>query len=370
MNKIIDEFFLLNDKSKNHAIEGLRALAVLMVFNVHFFGQFYLKNYFLPVNSVWVLFAKTLHAGHLGVDVFFVISGFLIYRNLFLKSPGFITFLRHRVQRLFPSHLFVLLILSYSTFSLTKFVSNAFYLPSFIASLYNYNYVTWSLGWEWIFYVALLLIAVVSSHKVRLSFILIGAFVAVNFFAQYYWKNPNILIPDTFRFSSFFIGCAVAAIRINYPVKHSRRTLDVVSVTSLVLLVGFSGIWGAYCALIQASNVMRSSYYFLVGSVAAVLLYSLLSGESFMSKLFSLKILRVLGEMSYSFYLTHAMIGIPFAQHFTGTVSNVHGMVVAYFVTIVVTAVISAFVYYCTERGYFLKRKVAVVDARMELVKL
>ena len=88
-------------------IDGIRALAVVSVlfFHVEFAG-----------------FA----GGFLGVDIFFVISGYLITRIIYDKSIRkefrFRTFYTRRIKRLFPAHIFVLSCV---------FIASYFYLSPF-----------------------------------------------------------------------------------------------------------------------------------------------------------------------------------------------------------------------------------------------
>ncbi len=75
-------------------IDGLRALAVLSVVGFHAFQE-------------WV------HGGFIGVDIFFVISGFLIstiiYGSLERNSFSFVEFYIRRIKRIFPALLLVLI---------------------------------------------------------------------------------------------------------------------------------------------------------------------------------------------------------------------------------------------------------------------
>jgi len=72
-------------------IDGLRAIAVLAVIGFHVFG---------------------VMGGFTGVDIFFVISGFLIstsiFENLEHNSFSFNQFYQRRIRRIFPSLLLIL----------------------------------------------------------------------------------------------------------------------------------------------------------------------------------------------------------------------------------------------------------------------
>lgn len=138
-------------------IDGLRTIAVLSVF------LFHLQPTLLP-------------GGFLGVDVFFVISGYLIsgiiLREHHLRKFSFIHFYARRIKRIFPA-LFVVIVLSslVATFLLapetyTNFMKSARYASAQLANFFFSQEVdyfsegfsgqpllhTWSLGVEEQFY--------------------------------------------------------------------------------------------------------------------------------------------------------------------------------------------------------------------------
>lgn len=86
---------ILKQATKRPDIEGLRALSILFVFAFH-------------------LFPTSIPGGFIGVDIFFVISGFLITQHLHTEYVGYGTisvskFYARRIRRLLPASYFVLL---------------------------------------------------------------------------------------------------------------------------------------------------------------------------------------------------------------------------------------------------------------------
>ena len=88
-------------------LDGLRGIAVLLVVAVHFFPQFKMSNW----AESWL--AKIPENGWTGVDLFFVLSGFLITGILIDASDKphrFRNFYMRRVLRIFPLYLGVLVV--------------------------------------------------------------------------------------------------------------------------------------------------------------------------------------------------------------------------------------------------------------------
>ena len=105
-------------KSYRPEIDGLRAISVIAVIVYHF-GLFY-NNEILP-------------GGYIGVDIFFVISGYLIGRNLLSEyyltnSINLKQFYIKRAKRILPALFFILLV--------TTIFANLFLAPRLIL---NYN---------------------------------------------------------------------------------------------------------------------------------------------------------------------------------------------------------------------------------------
>jgi len=204
-------------------VDGLRAIAVLVVIGYHAFPQVF-------------------PGGFVGVDVFFVISGFLIsgiiLNDLRLDKFSFSRFYARRVRRIFPSLIFVLAVsfvlgwwlllpaefvsLGENIVGAAAFVSNfvlfkeAGYFD--IAAVYKPLLHLWSLGIEEQFYIVwpLMLLAVFKRGQVlfwcivalsAISFALNVATVRQNLTAAFY-------LPHT-RAWELLLGGLLACIKMN-----------------------------------------------------------------------------------------------------------------------------------------------------------
>ncbi|WP_295199678.1 acyltransferase [uncultured Chryseobacterium sp.] len=93
-------------RTRIEVLDGLRGLAILLVFLFH---GYYIWDAYYPFGK---LYADNLlfKYGSLGVQLFFLISGFVILMSV-EKTPGFWTFIKNRWLRLFPGMLICSLII-------------------------------------------------------------------------------------------------------------------------------------------------------------------------------------------------------------------------------------------------------------------
>ncbi len=140
-------------------LDGLRALAILWLIGYHFvfiLGLFYPPQLFRPI-----LFRPEiswLYSGHLGVDIFFVLSGFLIGNLLLkeIKKTGGLNLKRfyfRRAYRILPAYFAVLFLLSFLLKeNLGNIWANFLYVNNFLPMDRQYMSWTWSLAIEEQFY--------------------------------------------------------------------------------------------------------------------------------------------------------------------------------------------------------------------------
>ena len=288
-------------------IDGLRALAVLAVAFFHIS---------LPVFS----------GGYVGVDVFFVISGFLItsiiYKDFSNKNFSVINFWERRIRRILPA--LSVVIFFTLLFGLFFLVPNHFLdLGQSIGtqSLFITNYMfwresgyfdnpaqfkpllhTWSLSVEEQFYVLLPIIFFVSkkfNKKIFRSLILsllILSFLLSVFYLENHKNSVFYFLP--FRAWELLLGSCLA---MNYiPTKKlNKYVVELVAFISIIIIL--------LCFIIYDQSTEFPGIFALpVCLGTAVFIWVNSSNYSkLVNIIFTNKVTVFIGKLSYSFYLIH-----------------------------------------------------------------
>ena len=306
-------------------IDGLRALAVLLVIAVH-----------LQVD--W------LSGGFIGVDVFFVISGYLITTLLsseFQRTGriAFGSFFWRRAQRLLPAQVVTVAVTvlgAYFLFSDEQFkltVSSATYSLFSFSNFYFWSSVgyfdaeatvkpllhTWSLGVEeqfYLFWPILLLVLLRLGARWRvafgiaflgaLSFLLNALFIDLHFGEQFAsnWGNlANLkdgissafyLVP--FRIFEFAVGAILAFLPV-LPKKLQGWMSDLLSLVGTGLIL--------WLAVYLDEESVFPYYNALMVCVATAVVIFFGGYSSFVKNLYANRVSTFVGRISYSLYLVH-----------------------------------------------------------------
>lgn len=314
----------MNNTSKEYfpALTGLRAVAALMVF-IHHVNPFSAACFGLGLSHL----AAELH---IGVTVFFVLSGFLIgYRYLGGRPVPLRTYFANRFARIYPMY-FLLTTLTFITFYykngaynsvlLTQYLLNITFLRGFFNEyLFTGIQQGWSLTVEELFYVsAPLLFWLVrrSRHWLWLFPLLLAAagvdlvvlgqphpwhgfFVSFNFLFQFTYLG---------RAFEFCTGIALA-----WRLRHTGAVVA----PRFITYAGLAGIllclWGItllHGPGINDFGVRRPFGLFLNNVVLPLLgimplLWGLVGEATWVRRLLSSRPLLLLGKSSYVFYLIH-----------------------------------------------------------------
>ncbi len=225
-------------------IDGLRGVAVLLVVIFH-------------------IFPEAIVGGFIGVDIFFVISGYLItsiiIKNLDCQSFSFTQFYLRRIKRIFPALVIVLLCSSlFSLFALypiellsfKKHLLGGVLFASNIISLYENSYFDiasqnkpllhlWSLGIEEQFYLVWpFLLFLTFRKKVRFSFVILMLAITSFFLniCTVYGDNTVAFFSPLCRFWELMVGGFVASLEAKNGGGRNRFTCNLLSVTGAAFL--------------------------------------------------------------------------------------------------------------------------------------
>ncbi|RLA40742.1 MAG: hypothetical protein DRR42_25490 [Gammaproteobacteria bacterium] len=294
------------------ALTGVRGIAAIWVVLHHLMGRWSF------VESDYGAFSRLVDRGWLGVDLFFILSGFVIsyvHRDDFkghLSIKLTLRFLVLRLARIYPVHLVMTLafvpVFFVSKYFLSFDVGDTFSLSKFLYSIFlingwglieggGWNGPSWSVSSEWFAYLAFPIIALfLSKYRRRwvsiiiIIIIFIGSTVLafkLNNGSQYMLGEKWTL----FRVSTeFIIGCALRNI---FDSLYKSIVWDIVGSIAVILSI-------AFCVL-DPSHF----YDFFIIACFAVIVVSLSLANGFFAKIFGSRVLCYLGVVSYSMYMVH-----------------------------------------------------------------
>ena len=290
-------------------IDGLRCIAVLSVIFYH---------------SEILLFDKSFFkGGFLGVDIFFVISGYLITSILLKESEknnfSLTKFYERRFRRIFPALIFILstnliigtkfllpdqlIELSESYISSIFFISNYFFYfidqeytatSSFLVPFLH----TWSLGVEEQFYIFYPLIFILFSNKINFRLIILLLLFSSLLFANFYEKiNPSLNFYIIFsRIWELMFGAIIAIYNFNF-LKQKNSVLNFLSLIGLVLIF--------FSMIFASSKIPHPSLFTLIPVIGVSLIILNSNNDSYVNKFLSNNVMVFFGKISFSLYLWH-----------------------------------------------------------------
>ncbi|WP_201773071.1 acyltransferase family protein [Gemmatirosa kalamazoonensis] len=300
------------------ALDGVRGIAVLLVVIFH---TTHLSYETAVGRVVWWLAG----AGWTGVDLFFVLSGFLITGILFDakgKANYFRNFYIRRVLRIFPLYYAVLAV----SFLVLPSLAGALALDSRVTTqgfvwyvLYLSNYyqlsipwthpvlgVVWSLAIEEQFYMAWpLLIASVSAKRVaRLCAIVAGLAVAVRTGLTIAGLNGEATYVVTFcRMDALAVG-GLLAVTLRTSRAAARQWLRPALAAAVPVIAAM-----VLLPMGSTYNVLKDTIgYTATAILFAGLVYAAVTGsaENVVRRACSSSVLRLFGRYSYAIYLVHS----------------------------------------------------------------
>lgn len=292
------------EKIRRNEIDFLRAISVISVIIFH------LNKEIFPL-------------GYLGVDLFFIISGYLITKNILRSYKNnqfsFIIFYLKRVRRILPALLVVLLTTATASVfillvaDINKFSESILTSLGFVANFYFWitgGYFStsdelkpllhlWSLSVEEQFYLffPLFLIIILKAFKTLSAHIFFIIFaITVSYGLNIFFIFKGHYDPIFFLFPGRVWQFGVGALFAFLPnIKLKNIYLD-----SLYLIIAFGLILINFNSTIKG---LPAGTLLSIGSV--MILYKLQNDKNQLFKFLNFKILIFIGLISYSLYLWH-----------------------------------------------------------------
>jgi peptidoglycan/LPS O-acetylase OafA/YrhL len=293
-------------------IDGLRAISVLSVLIYHLE---------ISINH------RVFSGGFLGVDIFFVISGYLITKILLIdlesKTFSYFDFIKRRIRRILPV-LFVVILLStigawfiLLPSSLTNFSKSVIYTVFFNSNFFFWHDIflkysheqaqlypllhTWSLAIEEQYYLIfpiVLLILIKFLKEFKLLILSLTAIISLTLSQIFVFKYPSFafyLLP--FRVWEILVG-SICAYLILYMNDHIYKKNFIALIGLILVLLSF---------LLFNKDTPHPSIYTLVPilGVSLIILFYNKSKKNWFTRIMTSNPMVKLGLISYSLYLIH-----------------------------------------------------------------
>lgn len=311
------------------SLRGLAALSVTLWHYQHFAPSTY------PFADALIFFYKF---GHIAVDFFFLLSGFIFFRkyaqDIQAGAVAAREFFWLRVSRLYPLHVGTLLLVTllqlpfwvvdhgtfiYANYNVLHFVLNLLMLQyGWLEAGYSFNGPSWSLSIESVLYLLFFWVASRAQTPARLAFVsgalALFGLVVIHSPVRSTW--PLLTFDFARGLSAFFIGGllyrAVASDWLASLERERPRQLQLIGVGALVL-----GAW----IIALSINALRGHAQAIALLGDAHLVYPLVAFPMLtlaalycpgLRQLLALPPLAFLGTISYSLYLIHFPLQLAF----------------------------------------------------------
>lgn len=304
---------------------------------------------------------KFLFEGYIGVNFFFVLSGFIIahvYRKRFIESTvDAPAFMFYRISRLWPVHLLTLLMAvfvykihpSFNLTTLTHLFMFQSMIPADPAFSFGFNGVSWSISTEMFFYFSFTFLVLLPSKKLFQIF-LATIFIIILMILTQGWNLPAsnwFLYISPLRIVDF-IGGMLLNIWLSerrYDFSHKTCTLlELGSIFCFTLFVAIS-------LKLNVSMLWKYDLYYLFPTIFMIFAFSFDRG--FISYLMNNRVLIFLGDASFAFYMCHQIILVWVKINFYGKINSIQSVFIYSFLALAITIVVSGLVHSLFEKPIY-----------------
>ncbi|WP_262694126.1 acyltransferase family protein [Kordiimonas aquimaris] len=338
-------------KTKNTCIHGARGLAAMLVLVSHIGVGGITEAFFYQLSPSLEILKFILIAGQYGVEIFFMISGYLITKSI--NRRGTIkSFLIDRCIRLYPVFIPALMsifvlgpFIGYRYFAgfswfdwIANLISNLLFLPG-VVPIEAALVVAWSLSYEAVFYLSVCIYRYLSNSTVKVVIFssamvlpLIVIYPRMVFFVVgagiYFLLRRGSELP--FRLPCGFNVNLLIFFALLFLMQYSR---DVgMEIVPLAMFIGY--LMSVFFGYLVFSEIVMQSY--------------------FPRLLLSSRTMQFLGTISYSLYIWHTIIMFGTKRVFESTVHQL-GSYMSFALFVIISVMFSIIVSYISYRVLELK---------------
>ncbi len=363
MNAIVADLFRRRE-GEIDALNGLRAFAVLSILLLHLYVP---AGPWLDVPFSWIdRMARNLTSG---VDLFFVLSGFLLYSRAPLYRNDLLLYAQKRARRILPAYYFALAGAALYVIELADTVGQAGQLElatklqtslsyAWADLIFVSNYTPhrllepgWSLSVEVHFYLLLPLLVQAFAwlrKKGRSVVPLLGLlFVLPLVFRLMSYEDADGYFYTHTRLDGLVAGMLVVHLRAFDLSSGMKR---------LLLLVAVSLLLSAHLCTIEGFFYRTFRYTFFAAGFGLLLFLSLKS--VLLARLLSCTALRFLARISYTMYLWHPiLLTVGLHQIGLSTSSGMVDVLLGWTWALIVAVLGSTVLYVLLERPFLMQRQ-------------
>ena len=329
------------------SLTSLRGFAAILVILFHYSDTLNIIEF--PVfQSLGTLRTTFISRGYIWVDLFFILSGFLLSYSLPSKKINYFKYISRRISRIHPLHIvvtvfFVLMIktniinqVEYPPRYLNQTIPFQFFLLQSwgFSNPHSWNYPAWSLSVEFFLYLVFPLLShllILKKNQFNFVFLILYQFLILYYFG--YILEGNIETPGQFHyllrgFIHFTNGIFI------YCVHHSLRNKKIVfSKSSFILNIAL---------IIYILSSFKNIAYVL--PLFSYLIFYLSRENNQITHLISTPIFLHIGKISYSLYLWHIVI-----FELMGSQKYIKSQMITIVCTILILYVLSLITYHLIE---------------------
>lgn len=309
------------------ALDGLRFIAFLLVFLHHV--TFYLSPE-LANNFFWKYFRNN---GWVGVDIFFVLTGFLITYLLLIERGNqqkfsLFNFLKRRIFRIFPLYYFSIFLYFFiapwiyqnssprffTNINYDSLIWHLFFLGNWHISFHGYGDLRgisqlWAISLDFQFYLSWpIILLFLKNFRASLITTLILISLAVS--TRIYLKilgvdHPGIYVNTFARLDTFLFG-ALLGFTYFYKPEITEKLKKFITLPFQIFYILF---FITYLYFANSNNIfyIRNGIvgYLITGFLSTLIILFLIKTNSYFTNILNSKILIYLGKLGFGLYIFH-----------------------------------------------------------------